>query len=91
MQISDLHCDRTALNEERVVRIVNSLKPDIVVATGDYLNDPAGLPRLRQMLARLEAPLGKFAVTGNFDVFTGRTWTCSQTAPFACSIGKRSS
>jgi predicted MPP superfamily phosphohydrolase len=71
VQISDLHCDRTARNEERVVRIINSLKPDIVVATGDYLNDPAGLPRLRQMLGRLEAPLGKFAVTGNFEV---RCW-----------------
>lgn len=69
VQISDLHCGRTALNEERVVRIVNNLKPDIIVATGDYLSDPAGLPRLREMLARLEAPLGKFAVTGNFDVY----------------------
>ncbi|MEN6575543.1 MAG: metallophosphoesterase [Phycisphaerales bacterium] len=67
VQISDLHCDRTARNEERVVQIINSLKPDIVVATGDYLNDLAGLPRLRQMLSRLEAPLGKFAVTGNFE------------------------
>ena len=69
VQISDLHCDRNARNEERVVRIVNGLKPDIVVATGDYLNDTAGLPRLRQMLRQLEAPLGKFAVTGNFETF----------------------
>lgn len=72
VQITDLHCDRTAGNEERVVRIVNGLKPDIVVATGDCLNDRAGLPRLRQMLGRLEAPLGKFAVTGNFEV---RHWS----------------
>jgi len=68
VQISDLHCDRTPRNEERAVRIINSLKPDIVVATGDYLNDERGLPRLRQMLGRIEAPLGKFAVTGNFEV-----------------------
>jgi len=72
VQITDLHCDRTAGNEERVVQIVNGLKPDIVVATGDYLNDRAGLPRLRQMLGRLEAPFGKFAVTGNFEV---RCWS----------------
>ncbi|MEN6425445.1 MAG: metallophosphoesterase [Phycisphaerales bacterium] len=69
VQISDLHCDRTARNEERVVQIINGLKPDIVVATGDYLNDLAGLPRLRQMLSRLDAPLGRFAVTGNFEAF----------------------
>jgi len=69
VQISDLHCDRTARNEERVVRIINGLKPDIVVATGDFLNDVAGLPRLRETLSRLEAPLGRFAVTGNFEAF----------------------
>jgi predicted MPP superfamily phosphohydrolase len=68
VQISDLHCDAKAGNEDRAVEIINGLKPDIVVATGDYLNHAAGLPRLRQMLSRLEAPLGKFAVTGNFEV-----------------------
>ena len=69
VQISDLHCDEKPRNEERAIEIINRLKPDIVVATGDYLNHPAGLPRLRQMLGRLEAPLGKFAVTGNFEVY----------------------
>jgi predicted MPP superfamily phosphohydrolase len=69
VQVSDLHCDRAPRNEEEMVRTVNALKPDIIVATGDYLNDPAGLPRLRDALSRLEAPLGKFAVTGNFEVY----------------------
>lgn len=69
VQISDLHCDEKPRNEERAVEIINALKPDVVVATGDYLNHTAGLARLRDMLSRLEAPLGKFAVTGNFEVF----------------------
>lgn len=69
VQISDLHCDEKPRNEERAIEIINGLKPDIVVATGDYLNHAAGLPRLRQTLSRLEAPLGKFAVTGNFEVY----------------------
>jgi len=68
VQITDLHCDRTARNEERTAAIINGLKPDVIVATGDYLNSPRGLPRLHRMLTRLEAPLGKFAVTGNFEV-----------------------
>jgi predicted MPP superfamily phosphohydrolase len=68
VQISDLHCDRTPRNEERVVRIVNQLEPDIVVATGDYLNDASAVSLLRDTLGRLDAPLGKFAVTGNFEV-----------------------
>jgi uncharacterized protein len=68
VQISDLHCDRRIRNEERMVRIINDLAPDIVVATGDHLNDLQGLPLLRDSLKRLHAPLGKFAVTGNQDL-----------------------
>jgi hypothetical protein len=67
VQVSDLHCDKRARNEEEMVRIINDLKPDIVVATGDYLNHRSALPRLRDSLKRLDAPLGKFAVTGNLD------------------------
>jgi predicted MPP superfamily phosphohydrolase len=67
VQISDLHCDDVPRNEEKAVRIINSLKPDIIVATGDYLNRASALPRLRQMLNQLEAPRGKFAVLGNID------------------------
>jgi len=36
VQISDLHCDVAQRNEERAVQIINGLKPDVVVATGDY-------------------------------------------------------
>lgn len=68
VQISDLHCDRRIRNEEKMVRIINNRTPDIVVATGDYLNDLHGLPHLRDCLKRLHAPLGKFAVTGNQDL-----------------------
>ncbi len=67
VQITDLHCDRRIRNEEKMVRLINSLKPDIVVATGDYLNRSWGLAHLRSALKRLDAPLGKFAVTGNQD------------------------
>jgi len=71
VQMSDLHCDRKPRNEEALIRIVRNLKPDVIVATGDYLNHPAALPRLKETLGRLEAPLGKFAVDGNFEA---RRW-----------------
>jgi predicted MPP superfamily phosphohydrolase len=67
VQITDLHCDQKIRNEEKMVRIINELKPDIIVATGDYLNHESGLRYLRDALKRLEAPLGKFAVMGNQD------------------------
>jgi uncharacterized protein len=68
VQISDLHCDLETRNENAMVRIINSLKPDVVVATGDYLNDASALPRLKATLAQLKAPLGALAVTGNFEI-----------------------
>jgi len=68
VQITDLHCDWKIRNEDKMVRIINALKPDIIVATGDYLNHKLGLPHLRDALQRLQAPLGKFAVTGNQDL-----------------------
>jgi predicted MPP superfamily phosphohydrolase len=67
VQISDLHCDWRIRNEEKMVRIVNALKPDVIVATGDYLNRTSGLEHLRDAFHRLQAPLGKFAVLGNQD------------------------
>ena len=67
VQITDLHCDKKARNEEEMVRIINGLKPDIVVATGDYLNDLSVLRRFQDSLQRLQAPLGKFVVLGNLD------------------------
>jgi len=69
VQISDLHCDTKPRNEQKMVEIVNGLEPDVVVATGDFLNDPSALSRLRETLRRLQAPLGKFAVEGNFEVW----------------------
>lgn len=68
VQISDLHCDLETRNENAMVRIINSLKPDVVVATGDYLNDASALPRLKATLAQLKPPLGALAVAGNFEV-----------------------
>ena len=67
VQISDLHCDVTSRNEARAVKIIEQLHPDIIVATGDYLSDAGGLNLLRETLSQLHAPLGVFAVTGNFE------------------------
>jgi len=66
-QISDLHCDAARCNEDEVVRIINDLRPDIIVFTGDAVNSPEGLPLFRDTLSRLKANIGKFAVRGNVD------------------------
>ncbi len=67
VQISDLHCDTARRNEDKAVKIITQLRPDVIVATGDYLNDASALALLQDTFRRLRAPLGIYAVTGNFE------------------------
>jgi len=67
VQISDLHCEDKVRLEPRLAGIINLLNPDLVVFTGDAINSPAGLDLFRKTLAGLNASIGKFAVTGNWD------------------------
>lgn len=69
VQFSDLHCDRRPANEKKIVEIINGLKPDIIVFTGDAVNRPAYLPVFKETMKNLEAPLGKFAVYGNWELW----------------------
>lgn len=73
-QISDLHLGDASTQSRlrRVVRKVNQLKPDLIVSTGDLFD--GYLPLMRpyvEILKDLKAPLGKFAVSGNHEVYAG--------------------
>jgi predicted MPP superfamily phosphohydrolase len=68
VQFSDIHCSRKPVNEKKLVEIVNTLDADVVVFTGDALNDRSILPRFKATMKNLKAKLGKFAVRGNFEV-----------------------
>jgi len=67
VHISDMHCDEKMRNEERLVWIINAMKPDVIVFTGDSLNTHAALTRFRNTMGKLSAESGKFAVLGNMD------------------------
>ncbi len=73
VQASDLHYDpRTGLVSylEEVADIANSLSPDIVVFTGDFINSPRHIRRSVELHERFRARLGSFAVLGNHDYWT---------------------
>ncbi len=69
VQITDTHCDEKVRLEKRLPELINSLKPDVVVFTGDALNTRKALPLFQNTLNQLEAPLGKYAVNGNWNVY----------------------
>ncbi len=74
VQLSDLHLgDSSTLPRlQSVVETVNQLKPDVIVSTGDLFDGylPLMGPYV-DALRQLEAPLGKFAVSGNHEVYAG--------------------
>jgi predicted MPP superfamily phosphohydrolase len=69
VHISDLHCDRKPRNEKRMVELVNQLRADVIVFTGDAVNTPAAVPLFKNTMKNLQASLAKLAVKGNFEVF----------------------
>lgn len=80
VQISDVHIG-LLLQEGRQKRILERIieaKPDILVSTGDLIdgklnreNITADLNPLAALLAAVPTPFGKFAITGNHEVYAG--------------------
>lgn len=68
VHISDLHCEKRARNEKKMVEIINSLQPDIIVFTGDAINTEKGLNNFKENMGKLKASIGKYAVRGNWDL-----------------------
>ncbi len=79
--VADIHACEPWMPVARIEEIVaaaNALEPDLTLLLGDYV---AGMRRFKtadvpmwdwaQALARLEAPLGVFAVLGNHDWYEG--------------------
>ncbi len=71
-QISDLHLGVLVSEKtlDRVIRMVTAEGPDIIVSTGDLVDGPVRhIEHLVSRLKKLKAPLGKFAVPGNHEVY----------------------
>ena len=74
VQISDIHVSHTIRRPmvERLVSMINALSPDAVVLTGDLVD--GSVPMLAHDVAPLRdinAPLGKFFITGNHEYYSG--------------------
>lgn len=73
IQFSDTHIGFQYTIEQlaKLVAKINELNPDLIVFTGDLLDDPRHFTEKKRtiitLLQQLEAPLGKFAVYGNHD------------------------
>jgi hypothetical protein len=69
MHLSDLHIERLTRREEKIIKWIDELHPDLIVYTGDllnfsYLNDERARADCVRLLSHLRAPLGVYAVPG---------------------------
>lgn len=71
VQLSDLHIGSWKGNRKAIKRLadsVNALKPDLIVFTGDLVNNRADeLDEFQDILSELKAPDGIYSVLGNHD------------------------
>lgn len=72
IHLSDIHYNSTINEKElnNIVDKVNEIKPDIVVLTGDLIDERLSYDKdiISNCLSKIEAKLGKFAVSGNHDI-----------------------
>lgn len=82
IQLTDIHLGsygESYKGIEILVEKVNELKPDLIVFTGDMVNNFAKeMDHWIPILQRLEAPYGKYAVTGNHDYGNYTHWPSPQ-------------
>lgn len=81
VQISDVHSgsftDRKAV--ENGVEQILKLKPDLILFTGDLVNDKADeMDDYKQVFARLKAPLGVYSILGNHDYGDYYRWPSAE-------------
>ena len=73
-QISDMHLGLLHREETLapIISLLQELQPDLVVATGDIVDAQIDhFDGMSELWARLQPPLGKFAVTGNHEFYAG--------------------
>lgn len=65
--LSDTHCDPKERLEGKIPAAAAALHPDLIVFTGDSINEPAGLPGFKALMTGLAKVAPVYAVSGNWD------------------------
>jgi predicted MPP superfamily phosphohydrolase len=70
LQVSDLHLSKFDHYFEKVSQQIEDLKPDVILLTGDYLEEERNIRGVLSFLKKLKAPQGIFAVQGNWEYWS---------------------
>ena len=72
VQLSDLHIGKIGEREQKVLKILDELDPDIIFLTGDYVKWEGDYEGALHFLSRLQAKIGVWAVMGDYDYSRSR-------------------
>jgi predicted MPP superfamily phosphohydrolase len=69
LHVGDLHVERVTEREGRLNALIDAIKPDVIVFSGDFVNlsythDEAAKAAIRTVIGAWRAPLGVYAVPG---------------------------
>jgi predicted MPP superfamily phosphohydrolase len=70
VQVSDLHLEEFDGYFAKIAQTVAGLGPDLIVLTGDYLEEERNIRAVLDFLRRLKAPQGVYAVQGNWEYWS---------------------
>jgi predicted MPP superfamily phosphohydrolase len=70
LHLGDLHIEHITRRERQLNQLINELKPDMILFSGDiinlsYLEDPRAWRDAREILSGWQAPAGVYVVTGS--------------------------
>lgn len=69
VQIADLHLEGDfGFRERSLISRLNRLRPDIILATGDFVEEESAAVRVAELFSLLEPALWSYGVLGNSDV-----------------------
>lgn len=69
MHIGDIHVERIGIRERRLNALIDEIKPDVIVFSGDFVNlsyngDEQAKDEIRELISAWRAPLGVYCVPG---------------------------
>jgi predicted MPP superfamily phosphohydrolase len=71
IQVSDLHLRSLNAQLKKLAANINSHKPDLVLFTGDAIDDPKNMLLLDGFLQLIDHSIKKIAITGNWEYWGG--------------------
>ncbi len=72
VHLTDLHIGEFGRREKKVLEIIDSIEPDLIFLTGDYVQWKGDYEIAITFLSKLRAPMGVWGVMGDYDYSNSR-------------------